>query len=302
MKKIILTALLLPTLLISSAFAQSGGEGGAYLKHGFGARANSMGNAFSGVANDVSAIFYNSAGLYQLKKSEGLLMYSKLFSDVDGLTYGNFAIAQPFKFGTLAFGTAYMQVSDIPYVSSPSGPDGSTFADNQIMLMASYSNIIEDYLMFGGTLKFVNHSLAGYNGSGFGIDLGFITKINQYISAGISLENIIQPTINLNNSSYKYPVKTRLGVGAYPVKGLTLSSELDFMKGKDAIFGFGAEYSFYKDMIIARAGYNTLNSSFSFGAGINYKGIGFDYSFNTHKDLGSISKFGLIVKLDLISF
>lgn len=301
MKKLILTALLLPAILLGNAFAQSGGEGGAYLKHGFGARANSMGNAFTGVANDVSAIFYNSAGLYQLKKSEGLLMYSKLFNDVDGLTYGNFAVAHPFKFGTLAFGTAYMQVSDIPYVSSPSGPDGSTFADNQIMVMASYSNIIEDFLMLGGTLKFVNHSLAGYSGSGFGVDLGVFTKFNQYLSAGISVENAIQPTINMNNSSYKYPVKGRLGVGAYPVKGLTLSSELNFMKDKDVIFGVGAEYSFYNDMILARAGYNTLSSSVSFGAGINYKGVGFDYSFNTNKDLGSVSKFGLIVKLDLIS-
>ena len=187
----------------TSLFAQSGGEGGAFLKNGFGARANSMGNAFSGVANDVSAVYYNPAGLSQLTKSEGMLMYSKLFNNIDGLTYGNMAFAQPFAFGTIAIGVAYMKVSDIPNVPSSSGPDGTTFNDNQVMVMGSYSRKINEYFTVAGSLKFINHSLAGYSASGFGLDIGIFSNINEYVTAGIAFQDILQPKINLNSSEYK---------------------------------------------------------------------------------------------------
>jgi len=272
-------------------YSQSGGEGGAFLKNGFGARPNAMGNAFSGVANDVSAVFYNPAGLFQISSSEGLFMYSKLFNDVDGLTYGNIAIAQPFNFGTLALATVYMKTGDIPYVSSPSGPDGSVFSDNQVIVSGSYSNIIHNFLMFGGTLKFVNHTVADYGGSGFGMDFGLLAKFNKYFSAGVLFENFIQPRINLNNSEYLYPFKARIGSGIYPVDNLIISAEIDVSKNKNVIFCAGSEYTLFQNLLSLRAGYSTLNSSISFGAGVFYKGVGFDYSVNSHKELGNVNKF-----------
>ena len=50
------------------------------IRHGFeGTRAQGMGNAFTAVADDNTAIFYNPAGLRQLEKGE-----SNFFIKVDG--------------------------------------------------------------------------------------------------------------------------------------------------------------------------------------------------------------------------
>lgn len=67
--------------LVAQLFAQSPGEAVAFLDHenGSGVRAQSMGNAFTGVADDWSALYWNPAGLSLLKSSEisGTLYHTK---------------------------------------------------------------------------------------------------------------------------------------------------------------------------------------------------------------------------------
>ena len=77
-KSIFLLALSIGT--IGTAFAESAGQAGAYLKMGVGARALGMGSAFTAVADDSTASFWNPAGLAKMKKPEASFMHANLIN------------------------------------------------------------------------------------------------------------------------------------------------------------------------------------------------------------------------------
>ena len=84
MKKVLRTLLVAAITFgaMSAGFAADGaGQAGAYLKMGVGARALGMGSAFTAVANDSTAAFWNPAGLAKLKRSEGSFMHANLTLD-----------------------------------------------------------------------------------------------------------------------------------------------------------------------------------------------------------------------------
>ena len=85
MKKIIKVFLLISlsfaTTLGPSFAAGNGSTAAQFLQIGAGARAAGMGEAFSSVADDASAIYYNPAGMAQLKQKELTVSYNAYFQD-----------------------------------------------------------------------------------------------------------------------------------------------------------------------------------------------------------------------------
>ena len=80
---------------------------------GAGARAPGMGNAFTALADDVYAIYYNPAGLAQLERPQFSTAYSRFYmglSDGSDLSIMQLAYAQPLKGGRAGtFGTAWQR-------------------------------------------------------------------------------------------------------------------------------------------------------------------------------------------------
>jgi len=295
MLKIIIVSVLV--LFNCNLYAQSGegGEIGAFMKNGFGARASAMGNSFTAVSNDVSSIYYNPAGLSLLDKTQVLGMYSSLFNDVDGISYGNLAVAKPFSFGTIGLGVVYLNVGDIPYVPDNTGPDGTTFSDNEVAVFLTYSVMYVETLRMGCSIKFLNHSLADYSGSGVGFDIGFMSKFSDKLTFGLMFQDLFGASIKLNKDSDKYPAQVKFGASYKPVESLIISPQINFSEGKRLIFAVGTEYKLYRDYIYVRSGFNNLYNSWSAGLGLNYKDVKLDYSYNIHKDLGSVNKFGFVI-------
>ena len=86
MKKILLLIALLFPLLCNTGFSQvtkTGTTAAKFLSVGIGARANAMGSAFTSVANDASALYWNPAGTADLSKYEAMFTYTSLFKDLD---------------------------------------------------------------------------------------------------------------------------------------------------------------------------------------------------------------------------
>ena len=66
----------------STAHAVSNGtQAGSFLLISNGARATSMGEAFTGLADDVTATYWNPAGLTQMPSIETSLSYAAWFAD-----------------------------------------------------------------------------------------------------------------------------------------------------------------------------------------------------------------------------
>ena len=79
-----ITAMLLValTFLYNAAYSQdvtkTGTTASKFLSVGIGPRANSMGGAFTSIANDASAMYWNPAGIAQLTRYEGIFTYTQL--------------------------------------------------------------------------------------------------------------------------------------------------------------------------------------------------------------------------------
>src|SRR5512144_2945433 len=58
-----------------------GTTGATCLQIGVGARAVAMGNAFVGTADDITALYWNPAGLARMGTSEGTFMHANWFVD-----------------------------------------------------------------------------------------------------------------------------------------------------------------------------------------------------------------------------
>src|SRR3989304_4818753 len=104
---ILLTALI--TILLPQSNAQTvfGKYAGEFMAIGVGGRALGMGGAFTAVANDVTAGYYNPAGLANLNYPQISLMHSEQFGDLVNYDYG--AVAIPYG-NDMSFGLSIIRL------------------------------------------------------------------------------------------------------------------------------------------------------------------------------------------------
>src|SRR5258708_542635 len=104
-----------------AGIAQAGSKGtsgGQFLRIGAGARGPGMGGAFSPVADDATAIYWNPAGLATLEKKEVSLGYNAYFKDTAAQFLG---YSHPMSKGTLGVGASLFGVKNIDKRSITAG-------------------------------------------------------------------------------------------------------------------------------------------------------------------------------------
>src|ERR1700685_4163874 len=77
---------------LPSIVAAAGTSGGPILSIPVGARAIGMGEAFTAMADDVSSLYWNPAGLAILNQGQASFMYNP---SIQNLTYNDAAVAVP---------------------------------------------------------------------------------------------------------------------------------------------------------------------------------------------------------------
>jgi len=111
-------------LSFTTAIAQAGFVANRdFLSVGHGARANAMGEAFVAVADNSSAIYWNPAGLTQLREDEISASYSDRFDGLVDETQIHYA----FRGRQAVWGLGYAGsfVTDVPITRSLPGPNPS---------------------------------------------------------------------------------------------------------------------------------------------------------------------------------
>ena len=83
MKYKLLVVFLITLFLFVSLFAgdYSGGQPCAFLRIPVGARASGLGSSFTAIADDISALYWNPGGLFQLKSVTAVGMYYLMSQD-----------------------------------------------------------------------------------------------------------------------------------------------------------------------------------------------------------------------------
>jgi tetratricopeptide (TPR) repeat protein len=288
-----------------TASAQDGdGQAGTrspFSEFGFGARAMGLGNTFTALADDPTAVFWNPAGLDYIYQQSLTFFHASLYM---GTNYDFLGYAYPtLDIGTFALGIARMGVDDIVNTDADFNVyDNFSFESYRGYL--SYGLRIPWDLSVGASLK-IERSGFSYtkqynedaNAIGVGMDLGFLYRPNfstdallRDWSVGLDIQNLFSPQIKHADESDVLPLDLRFGLmrTIYISGGSDLRLLVDMAKASesDMRFNFGGEYAFQK-IGKARIGYNNL-TGLQFGIGIEYSMFQLDYAYGNPSTGGAL--------------
>ncbi len=287
-------------VLASSVGGTSGGE---VLSIPVGARAVAMGEAFTAMADDVSSLYWNPAGIAILNQSEASFMHSQWLKD---LTYNNASVAVPLENGGIGTSLSYLSYGNIDGFDSKGNPAGSVNAYSGVATLGG--GLLGDLWSAGFNLKGVQGQLADVKATGFAADLGATLIYPKEVQGGTLRA---AATVRNLGSGLKYidqtdpfPREWRVGLAAVQMMNQKLNLSLDYGKERDtdgSVYA-GAEY-WALPYIALRAGYagsHTESSGVRAGLGLKIKDLAFNYAFSPYGDLGMTHRYELSMKFGTI--
>jgi hypothetical protein len=321
-------------VILNQAFAQNISKvattAAPFLTVGVGARAQAMGNAFTAVANDASAMFWNVGGMAQLDQNEILFNHSSWIADI---TYNYGGVVIPVS-GLGNFGIGVMNINygefEQTTENNPQGT-GVMFTAKSLAANISFARKLTDKFMIGFSGKYVQESIFNSRADGMAVDVGFLYETPfPGLTLGMSISNFgtkmhmsgddllvkvdIDQTISGNNDqinsrietgSYDLPLLFRFGL-AYELlqtENNTIIIVADALHPNDNYesVNLGMEYQLL-NLIAFRAGYSSLfledsEEGLTLGGGLllDKYGIRIDYAYESFGNLKSIQKYTLCI-------
>jgi hypothetical protein len=233
-----------------------------------GARAVAMNGAFTSVSNSSLAIFYNPAGLGQMKYRDFSVFYSPAPFGLSELSTAAVTFAQPMRYGI--FGAGIRTYGFELY--------------RETNALLSYGNGYKKKLFYGFNLNFYHLNIQNYGSAfSFGVDAGTMAYINKYLRWGFFGKNITGAKIGESREKIAQVYRTGLNYKPLNEAGLMLEIEKDVKYPVSVRAGF--EYTLM-DYVDLRAGVGNEPASFTGGIGINYNIFQLDYALYKSQDLG----------------
>ncbi len=220
------------------ALAQAGGAAVPFLLIAPNSRSSAMGDAGTGIADDLNAIFWNPGGLAFQYDRQVSLSFSKWLPQFNAdLFYSYAAYGQYVEEleGYVAANFILMNLGQFTR-TSVDGRILGTFRSNEFSLGLTYATQLGNDFGFGTQFRYIQSNLAeGANaqgtGSGTGISVGFDLGIlwapekldlfgvdlDDKLSLGFNLQNV-GPSVTYNEESDPLPTMLRLGLGLNVVR------------------------------------------------------------------------------------
>ncbi len=310
-------AQLLPTF----GNSRTGGSGMQFLKIQHDARSTAMGGAAVGIAIDVSALFWNPAGITKTDtgKFNLMLSHTRYYANTQANYMGVVVKASHLSYvGLQVIALNYGDMEETTEFQ-PYGTGRNVNLSN-VLVGLTYAKILTDNFSFGLTGKWAHEGIADVYVNNFLFDLGLTYNIGlKYSRFGVTFSNFglnVSPSgevkiLKLNGektvsnfSEVSVPSVFRIGGAFDPVHNkshvLTLAGQLNHPTDNNETFAFGAEYG-YRSLLFARSGYEFgSDESFSFptaGFGLrlprNFGNLKFDYSLSNKARLGNLHRLTL---------
>jgi hypothetical protein len=328
---IIVAALLLvvPAAGLAQLFPNLGGQRvgiSAFqsLKLGVGARAVGMGESFVAVANDVSALYWNPAGLVQGTENEVMASHTEYVADISHDFLGVAYRVTPSDVVGIAFTSLHMKDMEITTEVEPFGT-GCYFSFGDVGIGLTYSRKMTDQFSFGATVRYVEETLDVLKMRSVMVDLGtyywtglgstrFAVVITNF-GADVAPQGTVadfsgQPTSTFQ--AFSLPTVFKLGLAFEPLEDdqhrLTASVQLNHPNDNAENLRFGLEYGWQKTAFL-RLGLKrtigqrllgedaTSEESYSVGAGVRVcvlgESVAADYAFAQFSRLGAVHRISL---------
>jgi hypothetical protein len=318
--------------IIAQGVTKKGTTSAAFLGIDAGPRAVAMGSAYVSVANDVTAMYWNPAGISKIDNFEATFSNTKWIAD---LSFNFAGIVFPLKgIGNFGLNATFLTMGQLERttIESPDGT-GEMFDAASYAFGLSYARNLTDQFAIGFNLKYINERLYHVSADGFAVDVGakFDTGLEGLI-LGMSISNYgtkmqlngrdlnfqtdVAPNISGNNQSigaelqtdqYELPLMFRVGVSMDVLKGIGNSNLIlsaDALHPNDDVeyLNVGGEYVFY-DILSLRGGYKGVfaknsEQGISLGGGVHYTvlesaTIYFDYSYIDYGRFSAVHMFSV---------
>lgn len=330
-------------LSISVSFAQQtpfessvsnvGTNAAAFLGIGIGARATAMGGAYTAIADDAAALYWNPAGLSDCQHVQFILHHNDWFLDISHDFVGVVIPAGDHAFGAQL---TYLGVPDqeIRTIAEPEGT-GKFYNASDVALGLSYAYQFTDRFSMGMTLKYIGQRIYNSSGTAVAVDFGALYRPSSidWLRLGMQIANfgsdiqlsghaldikVDSDPLHYSNDGlpaqmatdvFALPLIFRFGLAFIPFDNRThqLTGAVDLIhpSNNSESLNVGIEYEF-KGFLAFRTGYfGVLEKDFqesgglTAGAGLKiYTGgvlVSVDYAYQEHLFLDAVNRFSLMI-------
>ncbi len=265
----------------------SGGQLGALLNWGAGARSLGMGRAFVSVADDASATYWNPAGMTQISLQQATFLHAALWADT---TYDFFSYVYPttdlgtYGLSLLRLSSGGFEQTDVNNVVTGS------FSDTYTVYSFSYGAKVVEGFSVGANVKCYEQQLAQYINGDYILDAaGFLAEPVPSLRLGLMIQNILGVEWG-DVSSDVLPFVFRGGASYKFLQGKFLTSvDLEKDSAPDMHWFCGGEYWAINQLAL-RMGFNY--EEFLVGFGVKQGEYAFDYGYSS-QSLGGTNWFSV---------
>lgn len=282
------------------------GTAGKLLQIGVSSRAIAMGEAYTAVADNVDALYWNPAGLADMNHLELTYMHNLWLLDMQN---AYLAYAQPLFGGGLGLGLNYFNFGEFQTYAVDNNnypvPLNKVIIPYSLIVSAGYGMNISRLGSLGGTLKLLSENVDNFSSMSIVLDLGLQLKnlLVDGLNGGLMIQNL-----GTSIENYSLPLNVRLGL-SYPlpwlidaehdVFTLALDGRLPLPLDESYSVNLGMEYN-YHDVVFGRLGYKLAQIDQLGGAAGLSAGVGIKlYQFTLDYALSPMGDFGLVHRITL---
>ena len=304
-----------------------------FLKLEVGAKATALGGAYVAGVNDLTALYWNPAGLAKINQQSVYGTYTSLYAGIQhGYVAYGMQIGRSDYFGVHVtyLNSGEMEVTTLEF---PEGT-GEFFSVSDLAVGVSYARKLTDRLSVGGTAKFINETIWRETASTFGFDIGsqfdtgilgiklgmaitnFSTKfkfdgpdLNIDVDTDPNYEGNPDTEARLNTQEWSLPLVFRMGILVdilgpnseiikNPNHRISFSFDANDPLDHYLRFNTGLEYV-YNELLAFRMGYHLNYDETTFSAGIglnldiNSMPLNIDYAIVNYGTLGFINQISI---------
>jgi Uncharacterised protein family (UPF0164) len=296
--------------LNASSFKKYAGE---FLYVAGGARGTAMGGAFTALANDVSSVYWNPAGLIEAEGLQVQFMHSRLY--INSIENNSIIASTPFtENSSIGFSLSYLTVNDIKdsrnaYNIIEGRVDPSRvklFNTGDYVFTASYAQKYNEQINWGINVKLIYRDFEIENATGIGFDAAVKYTLDD-LKLALVLRDFTSTMIAWSTNEKQFVVPSARFGAAYtfdfpsiylkmtPAVDMNILAEKrDYAAQINAgIFSAdllaGLEAAYY-DLVTVRFGIDDLQRM-NTGIGLSLPRVNIDYAFTFFdSDLGNIQR------------
>lgn len=327
--KVILMAVMIVT---AYGVDKTGTTSAKFLSIGVGSNAVGMGSAYTAIADDATAMYWNPAGLSFHDTKEIYFNHANWLADI---SFDYFGLTLPLNSrSTLGISITSVTMDEMEVTRYGNEETGETFKASDYAIASTYAVDLTDRFSIGLNGKFIQQSIANSHARGIAIDLGTLFTTPFGFNLGTSISNFgsklrmtgddlligvdVDENIDGNNESvtgilstdyFDLPLVLRIGISNEFKLGLknNLILSLDAVSPNDNAnyINLGGKINILDDLVSIYGGVNSLfldnaESEFCFGFGIKLPSfmnntLSINYTYEEMKFLGDSQQMSISI-------